>query len=185
MQKKNNMEEIYKDIEGYEGLYQVSNLGNVKSLVNNKGIAREKIIKPSICIDGYKRVLLCKDKTIKCFKIHRLVAQAFIENPNNLPCINHKDECKTNNVVENLEWCTQKYNINYGTCIKRRSESQINHPNKSKQVYQYSKEGELISVWESTKECCRNGYDQGNVARCCRGERKSHKGYIWSYKPIE
>ena len=176
--------EIYKDIEGYEGLYQVSNKGNVKSFVNNNGVSREKVLKPAIR-NGYKKVTLYKNKTFKRFYVHRLVAQAFIENPNNYPCINHKDECKTNNVVSNIEWCTQKYNINYGTCIKRRSESQINHPNKSKQVYQYSKELELIAVWESINECGRNGYDQGNVARCCRGERKSHKGYIWSYKPIE
>lgn len=174
------MEEVWKDIEGYEGLYQVSNKGNVKSLVNNKGVEREKLLKPVI-VNGYKKVNLCKNKTKKTYSIHRLVAQAFIENTNNYPCINHKDECKTNNVVENLEWCTHKYNTNYGSCIKRMSESQINDTNKSKQVYQYSKEGELISVWESTSECGRNGFERSSVSACCNGKLKTHKGYIWRY----
>lgn len=92
------MEEVWKDIEGYEGLYQVSNLGNVKSL-NYQGVSREKILKPFINSDGYKRVMLYKNKTIKRLSVHRLVAQAFIENPNNYSCVNHKDENNQNNVV--------------------------------------------------------------------------------------
>lgn len=178
------MEEVYKDIEGYEGLYQVSNLGNVKSLVDNKGVAREKILKPGIVSNGYLQVNLCKNKTIKHFLVHRLVANAFLPNPNNFPIINHKDECKTNNVVSNLEWCTYKYNLEYNNGQKRRAESRRNDPNRSKQVYQYSKELELITVWESTAECGRNGYNEGHVASCCRGEIKSHKGYIWRYTPL-
>lgn len=171
------MEEVWKDIEGYEGLYEISNLGNVKSLVNHNGVSREKILNPTI-VKGYKKVNLYKNKTSKIYAVHRLVAQAFLPNPHKLPCINHKDENKQNNVVINLEWCTNKYNTNYGTCIERRAKS------KSKKVYQYSKDGVLISVWESTKECQRNGYDQGNVASCCIGKRKSHRGYIWSYTPL-
>ena len=171
------MDEIYKDIEGYEGLYQVSNLGNVKSL-NYHNTKKEKILKPAIR-NWYLKVDLCKNNKKKTYFVHRLVAQAFIENPNNYSFVNHKDECKTNNVVENLEWCTQKYNCNYGTGIERSAKSRSN------QVYQYSKDGELISVWESISECKRNGYNQGHVASCCNGERKSHKGYIWSHKPIK
>lgn len=174
------MEEIFLDIEGYEGLYQVSNLGNVKSL-NYHNTKKEKILKPRITINGYLKVSLCKNKTIKYFLVHRLVANAFIENPNNYPIINHKDENKQNNVVSNLEWCTNKYNTNYGSCIKKMSESQINHPNKSKKVYQYSKEGELIAAWESTRECGRNGFCPTSVGDCCRGKMKTHKGYIWRY----
>ena len=177
------MEEVYKDIEGYEGLYQVSNLGNVKSLVNNKGVAREKILKPVIN-KGYKRVHLCKNKTIKNFSVHRLVANAFLPNPHNFPCINHKDECKINNVISNLEWCTHKYNLEYNNGQKRRTES------RSKQVYQYSKDFELIAVWESTSECGRNGYRSSAVSTCCRNcfnrpGNNVYKGYIWSYEPIE
>ena len=168
------MEEAWKDIEGYEGLYQISNLGNVKSLNYNK-TKKEKILKPFINSDGYLLVKLCKNKTIKCLSVHSLVAKSFIENPNNYPCINHKDECKTNNVVSNLEWCTNKYNINYGTGNERRAES------RSKKVYQYTKEGELIAVWKSTNECGRNGYNQCSVSKCCSGNLKTHKGYIWRY----
>lgn len=176
------MEESWKYIEGYEGLYKVSNKGRVKSLNYNK-TKKEKILKPDINSNGYLLVKLCKDKTIKRFLVHRLVANAFLPNPNNLPCVNHKDENCENNNVENLEWCTHKYNINYGTCIKRSSKA------RSKQVYQYTKEGELISVWKSTNECGRNGYGQGNVAACCRNcfnreGNNVYKGYIWSYTPL-
>ena len=173
------MEEVYKDMVGYEALYQVSNIGNVKSLNYNKVKYMEKLLKQQKGCNGYKTVILCKNKTSKRFYIHRLVANAFLPNPQNLPCINHKDECRTNNVVTNLEWCSYKYNLEYNNGRKRRAES------RSKQVYQYTKDGELIAVWKSTSECGRNGYNFGHVASCCRGEIKSHKGYIWSYKPIE
>lgn len=171
------MEEIYKDIEGYEGLYQVSNLGNVKSLKNNK-TKKEKVLKLEIR-NGYLKVDLCKNKTRKTYFVHRLVANAFLHNPHNYPCVNHKDECRTNNEVENLEWCTHKYNLEYNNGQKRRAES------RSKKVYQYSKEGELISVFESISECGRNGYNFGHVSACCLGKRKTHKGFKWSYEPIE
>lgn len=108
------MKEEFRDIKGYEGLYQVSNLGNVKSLGNgNSNNSKERILKPGNS-NGYKRVVLSKNKEKKMYCVHRLVAQAFIHNPNNYPMINHKDENPLNNCVENLEWCTCKYNNNYG-----------------------------------------------------------------------
>lgn len=116
------MREDWKDIKYYEGKYQVSNLGRVKSLGNNKS-KKEKILKPGKNKFGYLYVILSKEGIHKNFQLHRLVAQAFIENPNNYPIINHKDENKLNNKVDNLEWCTQKYNINYGTRTQRFSES--------------------------------------------------------------
>lgn len=122
--------------------------------------------------------MLYKNKTIKRLSVHRLVAQAFIENPNNYSCVNHKDENNQNNVVSNLEWCTYKYNNNFGTRNARIVKAL------SKQVYQYSKDGELIAVWESTNEAGRNGYNQGSVVSCCNGKLKTHKGYIWSYTPL-
>ena len=114
------MVEIWKDIEGYEGLYEVSSYGRVRNLVSGK------FIKASKKNDGYCRVCLTKNGCRKCINIHRLVAQSFLPNPDNLPQVNHKDEDKTNNNVTNLEWCTAKYNINYGTSQQRRILTNIN-----------------------------------------------------------
>jgi hypothetical protein len=171
------MREIWKDIKDYEGLYQVSNLGRVKSLLFGK----EKILRPIEHTVGYLEVSLFKDGKVKRFYIHRLVATAFLPNPDNKPVINHKDEVKTNNFVGtpendykdgNLEWCDKEYNNNYGTRIERVSKS----------VLQFSKAGELIREWPSTAECGRNGFNQGHIVLCCNGKEKSHKGYIWKYK---
>lgn len=160
------MEEIWKDIENYEGLYQISNLGRIKSLKCGK----EKLKKPSNNGRGYLQVCLRKNCERKNFMVHRLVAQAFLSNPNNLPQVNHKDENPHNNCVYNLEWCDNQYNIDYS---------------QAKQVFQYDLQGELIKVWKSTMECNRNGYKQSNVAACCRGKRKTCGGYIWSYEKRE
>lgn len=123
------MEEIWKDIAGYEGLYQVSNLGRVRSLdrtiqyfrqgVLNIAHRKGKLMKQNYTSDGYFMIYLRKDNIDKYYAVHRLVAQAFIPNPDNLPYVNHKDEVKDNNCVDNLEWCTHTYNCNYGTAIER------------------------------------------------------------------
>lgn len=118
------MEEIWKPIDGYKGLYEISTFGRVKSLVDCHGIKRDKIVKPLNSRYGYLLVNLYKNKQSKSFRIHRLVAIAFIPNPLNLPFINHKDENKQNNCVENLEWCSPKYNVNYGNCRQKISEAQ-------------------------------------------------------------
>ena len=171
------MEEIWKDIKGFEGKYQVSNLGRVRGFVRVKG----KILSYHPSSDGYLRAELRKDGKKIRFYVHRLVAQAFISNPDNLPEVNHKDEDKTNNKVDNLEWCTHEYNANYGTAIKRMSIKMINGKN-SKTVYQYTVDGQFIKEWPSTIEIKRRlGYNQGNIAACCRGERHSAYGFKWSY----
>lgn len=191
----NEIIEEWLPIEGYEN-YQVSNLGRVKSLKYGK----EKILSQCRLKNGYLYVVLCKNGKMKGFRVHRLVAMAFLENPNNYTCINHKDEDKTNNCVDNLEWCTQKYNSNYGTCQERRvastdykafQERRVANidwksvaEKKSKQVYQYTKDEKLVAIWQSTAECGRSGFDQGHIAKCCLGKRKQHKGYIWSYYPL-
>lgn len=118
--------EVWKDIEGYEGLYQVSNMGRVKSLGATNRVGwhlREKILKQTIEPKGYLKVGLRKNNKIQTVRVHRLVANAFLPNPFNLPQVNHKDENKTNNHVENLEWCTNKYNNNYGSKPKKSAEA--------------------------------------------------------------
>lgn len=187
--------EIWKDIEGYEGLYQVSNFGRVKSLerimYDDKGYkhpVKEKIIVGSKNHKGYLYVNLMKNSKVLRKAVHRLVAQAFISNPNNFPCVNHKDENKINNVVGNLEWVTYKENTNYGTGIERRvahTDWSSKNDTQKKKVYQYDKKLNLIKIWNSSCECETQGFAQTHVSSCCRGERKTHKGYIWSYTPIE
>lgn len=173
MEKK---DEIWKDIEDFEGIYQISSFGRVKSFKKCK----ERILKPGVAGGGYLFVHLCKDGKIKEMKIHRLVAKAFIPNPDKLPCVNHLDENKQNNFVSNLEWCDVKYNVNYGTRNKRTSDKLTNGP-LSKQVGQYSLDGKLIRIWPSMIEAHRNGFNVGHICSCCKGKRKSHGGFIWQY----
>ena len=171
--------EHWKAIAGYEGLYEVSDLGRVKSL----GYGKEKILKPGKTRGGYLYVNLHKDGQRKTITVHRLVATAFISNPTNLETINHKDEVKTNNTVSNLEWMSHKDNNNYGTHNKRVAESHINHPSLSKQVQMLDKStGELLATFPSTHEAERvTCIDKSNISKCCNGKRKSVGGYIWRY----
>lgn len=162
--------EEWRDIEGFDG-YQISNYGRVKSLNYNK-TKQEKILKPQKSTKGYLTVGLNKNGKQVRKQIHRLVAEAFLENPNNLPQVNHKDEDKSSNIVSNLEWCDSKYNNNYGTRTERCSR-------RVDQIDMVS--GEVIRQWASTQECGRNGYDYSAVAHCARGELKQYKGYIWKY----
>lgn len=166
------MEEIWKDIKDFEGHYQVSNLGRIKSIKFGKEI----ILKQHNNKGGYYYVCLLKNGKHKNYYVHRLVAQAFLPNPYKLPQVNHKDENKTNNNVDNLEWCTNEYNHNYGTINERISQSQ------SKPVLQYDLNGNLIKEWKSINECGRNGFNQGDICKCCNGKRKTAKGFIWKYK---
>lgn len=171
--------EIWKDIKYYEGLYQGSNWGRVKSLERIDCIGhhrKERILKLSTDKDGYLYVYLYKNGKGKNFSVHRLVAEAFLPNPHNYPCVNHKDENKQNNNVDNLEWCNVKYNNTYGTRIERVSKKQ------SKPVLQYTLDGQFVKEWESTRECGRNGFNQQTISACCRGKLKTHKDSIWKYK---
>lgn len=168
------MQEIWKDIEGYEGCYQVSNLGRVKSLMYGK----EKILKAQVVTNGYLAVSLCKEGKIKKHTIHRLVAKAFIENPDNLPQVNHRDENKTNNTIQNLEWCSAEYNMNYGNRNKRSVESNTNNPKKSKQVLCVETNKIYPSVMQVKREF---GFSNSNISKVCLGKIKSAYGYTWRY----
>lgn len=128
------MVEIWKDVPGYEGIYIVSNFGEVKSLQRTRkgsygsiSIVYEKILNHKIDKDGYHIVTLSKEGKTKCIGVHRLVAQVFILNPLSLPQVNHKDEDPSNNRVDNLEWCDNKYNSNYGTRIERMLNTKLNN----------------------------------------------------------
>ena len=164
--------EQWKDII-YEKDYQISNLGRIKSFKWGK----ERILKPSLSKKGYLNVILNR----KNYLVHRLVAEAFLPNPDNLPCVNHKDEDKSNNIVNNLEWCDVKYNQNYGTRNTRIGKSNTNGK-LSKPVLQYTLDGQFVKEWSSTMECKRNGYNQSHIIECCRKNRKTHKGFKWGYK---
>lgn len=174
------MEEKWKDIPGCPN-YQVSNKGEVKSL-NYKRTKKEKVLKLCKNSDGYLNVNLIKDGKAKNMKVHRLVADAFISNPENLPQVNHKNECKTDNRVENLEWCTSKYNINYGTRMERVTKSiskaNTNNPKLSKKI----KCVETGVEYHSTRDIERQfGFDHSHICACCNGKQKQAYGYRWEY----
>ena len=183
------------DGEVYEGLYKVSNLGKILSL-NYRNTGKAELLTPVEITGGYFQVRLSKNGEIKNCLVHRLVGETFLENPENKPCINHKiqgkEGKKINMVIFNedgtidkerttIEWVTYKENNDYGTRNERVSKANTNGK-LSKRVLQLSLTGELIREWESTMECGRNGFCQSHVAACCRGERKSHKGFRFMYK---
>lgn len=172
--------EVWKDVAGYEGLYQVSNRGNVYS-VERKNLRGRKCggrtLKTSRDKIGYLRVNLYKDGRRKNVTVHRLVANAFLPNPNNYPEINHRDEDKTNNCVENLEWCTRKYNVNYGTRIKRMSTTN-NIPVKGV----HEETGEEIYL-KSMLEGALYGFNPKRISDVCLGKQHIHRGY--SFQKIE
>ena len=179
--------EEWRDIEGYEGLYQVSNEGRVKSLeryVDNrwgtKQFVKGKVL-ANVKTQGYWYVGLNKNGKYKRYRIHRLVAEAFIPNPNNLLEVNHKDENPDNNTVENLEWCEHFYNINYGTRNKRVGK------HFEKKVYQYSIDGELLHVFDSLTDASNfNECAISSISTGCKDVKKgiTRCGYFFSFAPL-
>ena len=183
------MEEKWLDVKGYEGLYQVSNLGRVRApqKVIKGGrwdclrTLKECILKQYPNKFGYLFVRLSKQGKYKNFRVNRLVAMAFIPNPNNLPVVNHKDENILNNCVDNLEWCSIAYNNNYATRVQRMADSQRNK-NKSKRVRQLTLEGGFVTEFPSTMEVERSlGFKRTSIGACCQGKVRTAYGYKWAY----
>lgn len=172
------MTEIWKEIPELGGDYYVSNFGRVISCKKN---SLEEPYYMTLCPDLHGYLVVYMQKNGKRYRrfVHRLVAEAFIENPFNYPCINHRDEDKANNCVDNLEWCTYKYNSNYGTILQRLSKK------RSKPIVQM-KDGKIVKIWNSITEAGRNGYDRTCVGLCCVGKYRSndgltYRGYQWKH----
>lgn len=176
MNKKKKI--IWKDIKGYEGLYQINNYGEVKSLYNYRGVGN--LLKQRIK-KGYYTIGLRKNNLRKWYYVHRLVAQAFIPNSNNLPQINHKDENKLNNCVDNLEWCSASYNNSYGNRLEKVSRS-----NKlKKKVLQFDINGNMLQEYNSIAEASKiTNVDRKGISNCInkKNNRKTAGGYIWKLK---
>lgn len=179
--------EEWRDIKGYEGLYQVSNMGRVKRLPSQIQMPaggtryyKGGILKPRHSSPGwrYYSVCLSKNGKVQSFSIHRLVAIAFIPNPEGKPRVNHIDENIYNNCVDNLEWVTPWENITAGTVQERISKG---YGKSRKKVYQYDKEGNFIREHDGCISCEQFGFNAHEVSRCCTGKKKSHKGFVFSY----
>lgn len=161
------MSEVWKDVVGAEEYYQISNLGRIKNKGNGEILRQSKT-------GGYAHIELRYGINKHCL-IHRLVAEAFVPNPFNYEYVNHIDENKKNNRADNLEWCTCKYNCNYGIGALQRNHS----------IIQYDMDGNALKIWDSMKDaeqCLHIKYQ--NISRCCRGDRKSAGGYKWSFAKL-
>lgn len=179
--------EIWKDIKGYEGLYQVSNLGNIRSLYKYKG-SNKRVLHKIISNKGYYVISLVKNKRKKQYRVHQLVANAFIINDNNYPVINHIDGNKLNNNVTNLEWCTVSHNNKEAYRIGLSKPNRVMLGRKSEKcpnsipINQYDMNGNFIRRWNCSYDVIRElGLRSNHIANCCKGDRNSFAGYKWSY----
>lgn len=175
------MEEIWKDIPGYEGLYQASSLGRIKSLSRNISVEaknqhtkfvcdkslKEKILKLKKTKDGYYEIGLFKNNKCKYFRVHRLIAKTFLDNPFCLPIINHKNHNRLDNKVDNLEWCTVKYNVRYS---------------KAKKIMQLDKNKKVIKIWNCMSDVQEMlGIRVSKLSACCKYNNRTANGYYWRY----
>lgn len=171
----------WKPLKKYDNLYLISDDGQVFSVRSNR------VLKPQISSTGYYRVELNMYGIYQKELVHRLVAECFIPNPNNYPVVNHKDENPLNNHVDNLEWCTYKYNSNYGNCQKKIHEKRVYYSGaknaKSKYVFQFDLEGNLIAEYGGVREAARQtGLSNSVIAKAAAGLRRQYAGYVWSYE---
>lgn len=193
--------EIWKDIPGYNGRYQASTLGRIRStdrtVIKSNGVSvfyKGKILEPFVSTGGYLYVRIADEiNNFHPKRVHRLIALTFILNPNNYTEINHIDEIRMNNKVENLEWCTKKYNTNYGHCIEKSAKKRINTPSLSREVNQYDLNGNFLRSFPSATEAARFlgrkiDITACRIGQCCRGIFKSGNsayGYLWKFATSE
>lgn len=180
------MEETWKPLVGAEISHIISNRGRIikKAFIDTLGRHwPDRELKPCVTPNGYMLALIWNEKVKFRDLVHRLVAKTFIPNPENLPQVNHKDENKQNNCVENLEFCTASYNQRYGTNIERTIATHNKRITKraEKAVEQLSIDGELLNTHKSIHAAARCGFSVGDIHRCCNGQRKTCGGYIWRY----
>lgn len=178
--------EIWKDIGGYEGMYQVSSFGRVKSLErksqNTKRHIKEHFIKQFDDTNGYLRFSMFKNKKKVTLSIHRIVAETFIPNPNNYPCVNHKDGNKQNNCIENLEWCTYKYNTEHAWKTGLAKPKYNGYGVRAERIIQYNLENIPIAIYMSCRMASKiNNISYKNISECVRGKSKTAGGYKWKF----
>ena len=167
--------EEWKPIQGYEGIYEISNYGRIKSIARsgNNRTLKDRIMKQHKGKTGYKQVRLCKDNHTKLWKVHVLIARAFIENHCNLPIVNHKDGNKENNEISNLEWCTYSHNIKHAYDFGLRKMSKIT---------QRKTDGTMVKVWRCMSEASREtGINLSHICDCCNKKRAQAGGFLWRY----
>lgn len=169
------MTEIWKDISGYEGLYQVSNLGRVKRFFKN---GKENFLSGKKDKDGYIEVILSSNQRKKYYRLHRLVADAFVPNLENKPQINHKDRNKQNNYADNLEWVTCSENVSHTFSTGRKIHK--------RPIIQYTRNMDVVSIWDSIREAGRSlKICEHNINSCCHGRLATAGGYVWRYKEVD
>jgi len=170
-----SMEEIWKPVVGYEGLYEVSNFGRVRSL-NYNHTKTSRIMTPWVSLKDYDYIHLCNGTTVKSCRVARLVAMAFIPNPDNKPFVDHIDTNRRNNRADNLRWCNQSENQKNPISRKRYGAA------KSFRVVQLTKDNQLIQIWSSIAEAKREGgFNKNQISKVCNGRLKTHHGYKWQY----
>ena len=190
-----NTNEVWKPIKDYEGWYEASTLGRIRSVnrsfKDKSGRVRTfkgRVLKPAkVSKKGYLGVMLCRNGSQKTKKVHRLVAETFLPNPSNLPEVNHKDENVGNNCVDNLEWATTKYNCRYGTRSQRIGENN-KKPKRKYTVYQLDKEDNVVKVFDSVRQASKQtGICYDSIRKCGLGEPyyKTAGGYKWKMVPKE
>lgn len=191
MKKKTDMEELWKPIDGYEGYYEVSNLGVIRSVehyvTRKNGVSffcRQQIILPFKDRKGYLEVILYKGGRSKHIKVHRAVALAFIPQIQGKAEINHKDENKENNSVPNLEWCDHLSNIRYGTGIERGRTNRTPKIRKTvgKPILMIDLNGNIVKRYECISDVCLDHISSSHVTECCKGKRKMYKQHYWKFE---